>query len=82
MLSVMAVKVPYTFVGTSPDAAYWLLRCEDETGESLAEEDYWAAAAEFADSVGVDIISSSLGFMISTTARSIINMLSSTAIRH
>ena len=62
VLSVMAVKVPYTFVGTSPDAAYWLLRCEDETGESLAEEDYWAAAAEFADSVGVDIISSSLGF--------------------
>ena len=48
VLSVMAVKVPYTFVGTSPDAAYWLLRCEDETGESLAEEDYWAAAAEFA----------------------------------
>lgn len=62
VLSVMAVKEPYTFVGTAPDASYWLLRCEDGTGESLAEEDYWAAAAEFADSVGVDIISSSLGF--------------------
>lgn len=62
VLSVMAVKEPYVFVGTAPDASYWLLRCEDELTESPAEEDYWAAAAEFADSVGVDIISSSLGF--------------------
>lgn len=62
VLSTMAVDVPGTFVGTAPDAGYWLLRCEDNQGESLAEEDYWAAAAEFADSAGVDIISSSLGF--------------------
>ena len=62
VLSAMAVDVPYTFVGTAPDAIFWLLRCEDNLTESLAEEDYWASAAEFADSVGVDIISSSLGF--------------------
>ena len=62
VLSAMAVDVPYTFVGTSPEATFWLLRCEDNLTESLAEEDFWAAAAEFADSVGVDIISSSLGF--------------------
>ncbi len=62
VLSVMAVNEPYKYVGTAPDAAYWLLRCEDNTTESIAEEDFWAAAAEFADSVGVDIISSSLGF--------------------
>lgn len=62
VLSTMAVDVPNIFVGTAPDATYWLLRCEDNLTESLAEEDYWAAAAEFADSVGVDIISSSLGF--------------------
>lgn len=62
VLSVMAVREPYVFVGTAPDASYWLLRCEDELTESPAEEDYWAEAAEFADSVGVDIISSSLGF--------------------
>ena len=62
VLSAMAVNVPGTFVGTAPEASYWLLRCEDNYTESLAEEDYWAAAAEFADSVGVDIISSSLGF--------------------
>lgn len=62
VLSAMAVRVPNMFVGTAPDASYWLLRCEDEFSESLAEEDYWAAAAEFADSVGVDVINSSLGF--------------------
>jgi subtilisin family serine protease len=28
----------------------------------MAEEDYWAAAVEFADSAGVDIINSSLGY--------------------
>ena len=62
VLSVMAVDVPDTYIGAAPDASYWLLRCEDGYTESLAEEDYWAAAVEFADSVGVDIISSSLGF--------------------
>lgn len=62
VLSTMAVDVPYAFVGTAPDASFWLLRCEDNLTESLAEEDYWTAAAEFADSVGVDIITSSLGF--------------------
>ena len=62
VLSVMSVNVPGTFVGTAPDASYWLLRCEDYQTESLAEEDYWTAAAEFADSVGADIISSSVGY--------------------
>lgn len=62
VLSTMAVDVPGIFVGTAPEAAYLLLRCEDCRTESLAEEDYWAAAAEYADSAGADIISSSLGF--------------------
>lgn len=62
VLSLMAVNEPETFIGTAPDASYWLLRCEDNTTESMAEEDYWAAAAEFADSVGTDVINSSLGF--------------------
>jgi len=62
VLSVMALDEPDTFVGTAPEASYWLLRCEDNLTESRAEEDYWAAAAEFADSVGADIISCSLGF--------------------
>ena len=61
-LSVIAMDQPKLFVGTAPKAAFWLLRCEDYLTESPAEEDYWIAAAEFADSVGVDVISSSLGY--------------------
>lgn len=61
-LSVMGVNETGVFVGTAPDAAYWLMRCEDVATETSAEEDYWTAAAEFADSVGVDVISSSLGY--------------------
>lgn len=62
VLSAMGVNMPGTFMGTAPDATYWLIRCENEQTETLAEEDYWAAAVEFADSVGVDVINSSLGF--------------------
>ena len=62
VLSTMAVNQPGVFVGTSPEADFWLIRAEDTRTESLAEEDYWAAAAEFADSVGANIISSSLGY--------------------
>ena len=62
VLSTMAVNEPGMFMGTAPDAAYWLLRCEDTQTETMAEEDYWAAAVEFADSAGVDIINSSLGY--------------------
>ena len=50
------------FVGTAPGAAYWLIVAEDTTSEQPVEEDYWAAAVEFADSVGVDVVNSSLGF--------------------
>ena len=63
VLSAMALDIPGIFVGTAPDANYWLIRAEDTATESLAEEDYWTAAAEFADSLGVDIISSSLGYI-------------------
>ena len=62
VLSVMAANEPQILVGTAPEARYWLLRCEDQQTEQPVEEDYWAMAAEFADSAGVDIISSSLGY--------------------
>lgn len=62
VLSTMAVNIDSVFVGAAPDAAYWLLRCEESQTEMAVEEDYWAQAAEFADSVGVDVINSSLGF--------------------
>lgn len=62
VLSTMAADNPTVFVGTAPEASYWLLRCEETQTEQEVEEDYWAMAAEFADSVGADIINSSLGY--------------------
>ncbi len=62
VLSLMASQKPYTIVGTAPEASYCLLRSEDSPTEFPIEEDYWAAAAEFADSIGADIINSSLGY--------------------
>lgn len=62
VLSCLAADLPGIMIGTAPEAEYWLLRSEDSRSEYPVEEDYWVAAAEFADSVGVDIISSSLGY--------------------
>jgi len=62
VFSAMAAYAPEVIVGTAPDASYWLLRSEDPKSEQLVEEDYWTMAAEFADSVGADIINSSLGY--------------------
>eukprot|EP01132_Coremiostelium_polycephalum_P019783 gene19783-23527_t len=60
--SCMAVSKPGTYVGTAPEANYWLLRTEDQASEYPIEEDYWANAIEFADSVGVDLVNSSLAY--------------------
>lgn len=62
VLSCMAANIKDVFVGTAPEASYWLLRSEDADTEQPIEEDYWAAAIEFADSVGVDVINTSLGY--------------------
>ncbi len=62
VLSTMATNIPNTYIGTAPEASYVLIRCEDEQTESLAEEDYWVEAAEYADSIGVDVVNSSLGY--------------------
>lgn len=62
VLSCMATNEPHVMVGTAPEAAYWLLRSEDNDTEQPVEEDNWAAAIEFADSVGVDVVNTSLGY--------------------
>ena len=62
VLSTMAGYLENEFLGTAPKASYWLLRTEDVSSETLIEEYNWAVAAEFADSAGVDIINSSLGY--------------------
>ncbi|MDR1810992.1 MAG: S8 family serine peptidase [Prevotella sp.] len=62
VLSCMATDLPGLYIGTAPEAGYWLLQTENPETEYPVEEDYWVAAAEYADSVGVDVINSSLGY--------------------
>lgn len=62
VLSIMAGIEPGALIGSAPDASYWLLRSEDVSSEYPVEEDYWIIAAEFADSVGCDVINTSLGY--------------------
>lgn len=62
VLSDMAGFVQDQFVGTAPDAGYILFRTEDVASETPVEESYWVEAAERADSLGVDLINTSLGY--------------------
>ncbi len=61
-LSTIGGELPGYYVGTAPRATFHLCITEDVDSESLMEEANWLAAAEYADSAGVDIISSSLGY--------------------
>ncbi len=62
VLSTMAAVIPGQFFGTATKASYHLLRSEASDYEHIVEEDNWVAAAEYADSAGVDIINTSLGY--------------------
>lgn len=62
VFSCLAANTPGLMIGTAPEASYWLIKSEDGGSEYPIEEDYWTAAVEFADSVGVKVISSSLGY--------------------
>lgn len=62
VLSCIGMNRPGIMTGTAPEASFWLLRSEDEYSEHLVEQDYWAAAVEFADSVGADVLNTSLGY--------------------
>ena len=62
VLSCMGGNLPGSFIGTAPDASFYLFRTEEDPTENLIEEDNWVAGAELADSLGVDVINSSLGY--------------------
>jgi hypothetical protein len=62
VLSTMGACVPGQLIGTAPKASYWLIRTEDANTENIVEEYNWVVGAEFADSVGADVINSSLGY--------------------
>jgi len=62
VLAIMAGYIKNSYIGCAPESEYLLLRSEDINAEYPAEEDFWVAAAEFADSMGADIINTSLGY--------------------
>ncbi len=62
VLSCMAAYSENKYCGTAIDAAYCLIVTEDDDTESLREIDAQVAGFEFADSIGADIITSSLGY--------------------
>lgn len=64
VLSIMAANHPDTMIGSAPHANYWLLSSEDISQENPLEMDYWLMAAEFADSVGVHLINTSISYTI------------------
>ena len=66
VLSILAGEINAgtdQYVGSAPDASYYLFRTEDAGSETPVEMSYWVAAAERADSLGVDVINVSLGYL-------------------
>lgn len=62
VLSAIAGYKDGVFVGTAPDASFYLFITENTTNETPLEESLWVEAAEKADSLGVDVINTSLGY--------------------
>ncbi|MGB1211148.1 putative secreted protein (Por secretion system target) [Lacinutrix venerupis] len=62
VLSDMVGYIENDFVGTAPDAEYYLFITEHAPNENPVEESYWVEAVERADSLGVDVVNTSLGY--------------------
>ncbi|MBO7630263.1 MAG: S8 family peptidase [Bacteroidales bacterium] len=60
--SAIAANTNGELVGTAPGASYALIHTEWVGSEEIVEEDFWANGAEIADSLGADVINSSLGY--------------------
>jgi subtilisin family serine protease len=60
--SAIAANTNGELVGTAPAASYALIHTEWVGSEEIIEEDFWANGAEIADSLGADVINSSLGY--------------------
>jgi hypothetical protein len=62
-LSTMGAYDPNNMVGTAYNASYYLIHTEDGDSENIIEEYNWVSGAECADSLGVDVCSTSLGYI-------------------
>ncbi len=63
VLSLVGGYAPGKLIGPAFDASYLLAKTEDMRSETEVEEDYWIAAAEWAEGLGADIITTSLGYI-------------------
>ncbi|MGK0137680.1 MAG: serine protease AprX [Algoriphagus sp.] len=64
VLSCIGARLDGQMVGTAPDASFALYVTENVSSETRLEEANWLFAAEKADSLGVDIVGSSLGYSV------------------
>ena len=64
VLSCMLANQPGVMIGTAPESDYYLFKTEVEGEEFPIEEDYWVVAMEYADSIGIDVVSTSLAYSI------------------
>lgn len=62
VLSTMGGYKENALIGTAPNASYYLFITEIDALENPLEESLWVEAAERADALGADIITSSLGY--------------------
>jgi subtilisin family serine protease len=62
VLSTIAANAPGQLIGTAFNASFALAQTEENRHELIVEEANWLRGAEWADSLGTDIISSSLGY--------------------
>ncbi|MBP7102066.1 MAG: S8 family serine peptidase [Bacteroidales bacterium] len=62
VLSCIASEVPNELIGSAPNVFVYLAQTEDSRSENKIEEDNWVAGIEWADSLGCDVLNSSLGY--------------------
>lgn len=62
VLSIMASDISGQYIGTAPDASFCLVRTENNASEYIMETDFWISGIEYLDSLGIDVVNSSLGY--------------------
>lgn len=62
-LSTIGAYDPENMMGTAYKASFYLFHTEDGNQENIVEEYNWVSGAEYADSLGVDVCSTSLGYI-------------------